>query len=148
MIGTWKCLDLHQWVAVFHHVCCMINYHKLWRTMAKIWLKIRLKVKENGTKKNQIGENGGERKRNPSANPDYVCLSLSLLLFASGGLFIVAFTWCFFRHSSNTRCLEVRRREEVAVIMTFSAHLNICIISIQQNRGPLLNLWNTTVEQT
>ena len=38
--------------------------------MAKIWLKIWLKVKENGTKKNQIGENGGERKRNPSANPD------------------------------------------------------------------------------
>ena len=37
--------------------------------MAKIWLKIWLKVKENGTKKNQIGENGGERKRNPSANP-------------------------------------------------------------------------------
>ena len=41
----------------------------LWRKMAKIWLKIWLKVKENGTKKNQIGENGGERKRNPSANP-------------------------------------------------------------------------------
>ena len=37
--------------------------------MAKIWLKIWPKVKENGTKKNQIGENGGERKRNPSANP-------------------------------------------------------------------------------
>ena len=37
--------------------------------MAKICLKIWLKVKENGTKKNQIGENGGERKRNPSANP-------------------------------------------------------------------------------
>ena len=31
--------------------------------MAKIWLKIWLKVKENGTKKNQIGENGGERKK-------------------------------------------------------------------------------------
>ena len=27
--------------------------------MAKIWLK----VKENGTKKNQIGENGGKRKK-------------------------------------------------------------------------------------
>ena len=38
--------------------------------MAKIWLKIWLKVKENGTnKKNQIGENCGERKKNPSANP-------------------------------------------------------------------------------
>ena len=37
--------------------------------MAKIWLKIWLKVKENGTKKNQTGENGGERKKNPSANP-------------------------------------------------------------------------------
>ena len=37
--------------------------------MAKIWLKIWLKVKENGTKKNQIGKNGGERKKNPSANP-------------------------------------------------------------------------------
>ena len=43
----------------------------LWRKMAKIWLKIWLKVKENGTKKNQIGENGGERKRNPSANPEF-----------------------------------------------------------------------------
>ena len=43
----------------------------LWRKMAKIWLKIWLKVKENGTKKNQIGENDGERKRNPSANPEY-----------------------------------------------------------------------------
>ena len=31
----------------------------LWRKMAKIWLK----VKENGTKKNRIGENGGERKK-------------------------------------------------------------------------------------
>ena len=44
----------------------------LWQKMAKIWLKIWLKVKENGTKKNQIGENGGERKKNPSANPVYV----------------------------------------------------------------------------
>ena len=35
----------------------------LWRKMTKIWLKIWLKVKENGTKKNQIGENGGERKK-------------------------------------------------------------------------------------
>ena len=43
--------------------------------MAKIWLKIWLKVKENGTKKNQIGENGGERKRNPSANPVRGCSS-------------------------------------------------------------------------
>ena len=33
------------------------------------WPKIWLKVQENGTKKNQIGENGGERKINPSANP-------------------------------------------------------------------------------
>ena len=41
----------------------------LWRKMAKIWLKIWLKVKENGTKKNQSGENGGERKKNPGANP-------------------------------------------------------------------------------
>ena len=43
----------------------------LWQKMAKIWLKIWLKVKENGTK-NQIhvfGKNGGERKKNPSANP-------------------------------------------------------------------------------
>ena len=42
--------------------------------MAKIWLKIWLKVKENGTKKNQIGENGGERKKNPSANPVNLCI--------------------------------------------------------------------------
>ena len=35
----------------------------LWRKMAKIWRKIWLKVKEIGTKKNQIGENGGERKK-------------------------------------------------------------------------------------
>ena len=34
----------------------------LWPKMAKIWLKIWLKVKENGTKKNQIGENGGKEK--------------------------------------------------------------------------------------
>ena len=31
--------------------------------MVKIWLEIWLGVKENGTKKNQIGENGGERKK-------------------------------------------------------------------------------------
>ena len=36
--------------------------------MAKIWLKIWLKVRK-WHKKNQIGENGGERKKNPSANP-------------------------------------------------------------------------------
>ena len=42
----------------------------LWRKMAKIWFTIWLKVKENGAKKNQIGENGGERKKNPSANPE------------------------------------------------------------------------------
>ena len=28
------------------------------------------KFKEIGTKKNQIGESGGERKKNPSANPE------------------------------------------------------------------------------
>ena len=44
--------------------------------MAKIWLKTWLKVKENDTKKNQIGENGGERKRNPSANPEGVRTTL------------------------------------------------------------------------
>ena len=46
--------------------------------MTKIWLKIWLKVKENGAKKNQIGENGGER--NPSANPDKISISKSCLL--------------------------------------------------------------------
>ena len=34
------------------------------------WPKNWLQVQENGAKKNQIGENGGERKINPSANPE------------------------------------------------------------------------------
>ena len=38
---------------------------RFWRKVAKIWHKFQ----ENGTKKNQISENGGERKKNPSANP-------------------------------------------------------------------------------
>ena len=53
----------------------------LWRKMTKIWLKIWLKVKENGTKKNQIGENGGERKKNPSAKPVFFFFCFCFLIF-------------------------------------------------------------------
>ena len=42
--------------------------------MAKIWLK----VKRKWHKKNQIGENGGERKRNPSANPVILTQNFSI----------------------------------------------------------------------
>ena len=41
----------------------------LWQKMAKIWLKSGSKLKKMAQKKNQTGENGGERKKNPSANP-------------------------------------------------------------------------------
>ena len=41
----------------------------LWRKMAKIWLKIWLKVKENGTKKSNW-QKWLRKKKNPSTNPE------------------------------------------------------------------------------
>ena len=41
----------------------------LWQKMAKIWLKIWLKVKENGTKKIKLAKMVAKEKKNPSANP-------------------------------------------------------------------------------
>ena len=39
--------------------------------MTKIWLKIWLKVKENGTKKFKLAKMVAKEKKNPSANPVY-----------------------------------------------------------------------------
>ena len=43
----------------------------LWQKMAKIWLKIWLKVQENGTKKIKLAKMAAKEKKNPSANPEW-----------------------------------------------------------------------------
>ena len=64
--------------------------------MAKIWLKIWLKVKENGTKKIRLAKMVAKEKKNPSANPankqtrKTVYLKFSCLHIHVDGLAIVS----------------------------------------------------------
>ena len=49
-----------------------------WRKWPKVWLKFGSKLKKMA-QKNQIGENDGERKKNPGANPaDHVVAQVKI----------------------------------------------------------------------